>query len=153
MNEDLLQLVKQQLTLLDNAVSVLKFSQDKCQVIGIKEEYTLDELDRFESLTNRFARLCDILLQKIFRLVDELDLESHGTLRDRINRAEKKGLIKNAEQFIECRSLRNDIAHEYIQENVLVIFKNVLEITPYLLESVETIKAYCEKYNAPNRGD
>ena len=150
--EDSLQLLKQQLTLLDNAASVLKFSEEKCQVIGIKEEYTPDELDRFESLTSRFARLCDILLQKIFRLVDELDLEAQGTVRDRINRAEQKGLIKNAEQFIECRALRNDIAHEYVPENVLVIFQKVLEITPDLLESVETVKAYCEKYNEANTG-
>ncbi len=146
MNEELLQLLKQQLTLLDNAANVLRFSEDKCQAIGIKEQYTPDELDRFESLTNRFARLCDILLQKIFRLIDEIDLDMQGTLRDRINRAETKGVIKSAEQFINCRVLRNEIAHEYMPEDVLVIFKKVLEITPYLLESVEIVKTYCEKY-------
>jgi len=108
MNQKLLTLLEQQLAILDNASSVLKFSQEKCTAIGIKEEYTPDELDRFESLTSRFARLCDILLQKIFRLIDELDLETQGSLRDRIYRAEKKGLIENAEQFIECRMLRND---------------------------------------------
>jgi len=145
-NQKLLELLKQELTLLDNAVDVLKFSKHKCRTIGIKEEYTPDELDRFESLTSRFARLCDILLQKIFRLIDEIDLDRQGTLRDRINRAEKKGIIKNAEQFIECRTLRNEISHEYMPENVLTIFKKVLEITPDLLESVETTKTYCEKY-------
>ena len=75
---------------MDNAVSVLKFSEEKCRAIGIKEEYTPDELDRFESLTSRFARLCDILLQKVFRLVDEIDLDLQSTLRDRINRAARK---------------------------------------------------------------
>jgi hypothetical protein len=122
MNQALQKLLKQQLVLLDNAVNVLLFSMEKCQAIGIKEEYTPDELDRFESLTSRFARLCDILLQKIFRLIDEIELEMQGTLIDRINRAEKKGLIIDAKQFIECRTLRNEIAHEYVPENVLVIF-------------------------------
>jgi len=111
-----------------------------------KTEYTPDELDRFESLTCRFARLCDILLQKIFRLIDTLDLEMQGSLRDRIYRAEKKGLIKNVELFIECRMLRKDIAHEYMPENVLIIFKKVLEKTPFLLDSVKITQSYCEKY-------
>ncbi len=146
MNEDLLNLLKQQLTLLDNAAEVLQFSERKCQTIGMKNHYTPDELDRFESLTSRFARLCDLLLQKVFRLIDEIDLESPGTVRDRINRAEKKGLIQNAEQFIECRMLRNEIAHEYMPQAILIIFQKVLEMTPYLLESVTRVKRYCDKY-------
>jgi len=70
MKSELVTLLKQQLAILDSAAQVLKFSQEKCDSIGIKTEYTPDELDRFESLTSRFARLCDILLQKIFRLID-----------------------------------------------------------------------------------
>jgi len=42
--------------------------------------------------------------------------------------------------------LRNDIAHEYSPENVLIIFKTVLEKTPFLLKSVEITKRYCQKY-------
>jgi len=151
MNQQLVQLLQQQLELLDNAVKVLEFSQEKCRAIGIKEQYIPDELDRFESLTSRFARLCDILLQKIFRLIDEIELEMQGTLRDRINRAEKKGLIKDAQQFIECRALRNEIAHEYMPEKVLAIFKQVLEITPHLLANVETVKTYCAKYQIESK--
>ncbi len=146
MSDDLLLLLKQQLKLLDEAVNVLNFSEQKCHEIGIKDNYTPDELDRFESLTSRFARLCDILLQKIFRLIDEIDLESQGTIRDRINNAEKKGLIKSAERFIKCRILRNEIAHEYTSENVLEIFRQVLNLTPILVESVENVKTYCQKY-------
>ena len=39
------------------------------------------ELEHFESLTGRFARLSDLLIQKIFRLIDQLDLEDLGTVR------------------------------------------------------------------------
>jgi hypothetical protein len=42
-------LLKQQLKLLDDAVNVLTFSEQKCREIGIKDNYTPDELDRFES--------------------------------------------------------------------------------------------------------
>ena len=44
MSEDLLLLLKQQLKLLDEAVNVLKFSEQKCHEIGIKDNYTPDEL-------------------------------------------------------------------------------------------------------------
>jgi hypothetical protein len=146
MKAELLTLLKRELSLAEEAVKVLKFSQEKCQAIGIKEDYTSDELDRFEALTSRFARLCDILLQRLFRLLDEIDLDTQGTLRDRINRAEKKGLIGNAQRFAECRMLRNEIAHEYIPQHILLIFKKVLTMTPFLIETVATVKTYCQQY-------
>ncbi len=56
------------------------------------------------------ARLSDLLIQKLFRPIDQPEDES-GTIRDRINRAEKKGLIAAVAKFIEIRELRNQIAY------------------------------------------
>ena len=146
MTEDLLLLLQKELELLRNAARVLGYSYEKCSRIGIKEEYDDDELDKFESLTSRFARLGDILIQKIFRLIDELDLDAAGTVRDRINRAEKKGLIDSADVFIEIRMLRNDIAHEYVPEEIIELFKKVLKATPVLISSVARVEHYCIRY-------
>lgn len=146
MNTDLLLLLKEELKILDDAARVLVYSYENCKKIGIKDNYTYEELDKFESLTSRFARLSDILVQKIFRLIDELDLEAQGTIRDRINRAEKKGLIDSADTFIEIRMVRNDIAHEYLPEAIKDIFKKVFRLTPYLFDSVEKVKSYCKKF-------
>lgn len=146
MTEDLLLLLQKELELLRNAARVLGYSYEKCSRIGIKEEYDDDELDKFESLTSRFARLDDILIQKIFRLIDELDLDAVGTVRDRINRAEKKGLIDSADVFIEIRMLRNDIAHEYVPEEIIELFKKILKTTPLLLASVAKVEHYCIRY-------
>lgn len=145
MTKDLINLLKEELTILDNATEILNYSYDNCQKIAIKEQYTFDELDKFEAFTSRFARLSDIVIQKIFRLIDEIDLEESGTVRDRINSAEKKGLIKSADIFIQIRIVRNDIAHEYQTETLKDIFKIVLELTPYLLESAKNIEQYCKK--------
>jgi len=111
-----------------------------------KESYKPEELESFESFTSRFARLSDILIQKIFRLVDELDLDTQGTVRDRINRAEKKELIVSSDVFIEIRIIRNDIAHEYLPKAIHEIFERVLLLTPHLLDGVERTIAYCNKY-------
>ena len=118
---DQVNLLKAELSLLDNAIEILKYSYDACLKIDIKEQYTLDELDRFEAFTSRFARLSDIVIQKMFRLIDDIDLEDSGTVRDRINRAEKKNLIEDADIFIQIRIVRNDIAHEYNAESFCIL--------------------------------
>jgi hypothetical protein len=139
-------LLVKELKVLCDAREVLEYSLNKCSAIGIKESYEPEELESFESFTGRFARLSDILIQKIFRLVDELDLDSQGTIRDRINRAEKKELIASSDVFVEIRMIRNDIAHEYLPEAIRDIFEKVLLLTPHLIDGVERTIAYCTKY-------
>ncbi|MFC1585953.1 nucleotidyltransferase substrate binding protein, partial [Fibrobacterota bacterium] len=83
----------------------------------------------------------------VFRIIDEIELENEGTVRDRINRAEKRGLIDEAEQFIEIRRLRNKISHDYDQAAIENIFKRTLILSSVLLKSVEKSKKFChERY-------
>src|ERR1039457_3503516 len=151
MTEQMQLLLLKELKVLNDARDVLAYSFNKCSAIGIKGKYEPEELESFESFTGRFARLSDILIQKIFRLVDELDLDTQGTIRDRINRAEKKGLIDNSDVFVEIRIVRNDIAHEYLPEAIRDIFGKVLSLTPQLLDGVERTKTHCEKYTRNSR--
>src|SRR6185369_5728960 len=66
-------LLERALSILSDAQEVLLYSFNKCSRIGLKAQYEPEELESFESFTGRFARLSDILIQKVFRLVDELD--------------------------------------------------------------------------------
>jgi hypothetical protein len=70
------------------------------------------------------------------------------TIRDRINRAEKKELIGSNDFFVEIRMVRNEIAHEYLPEAIHDIFGKVLQLTPALLDGVERSIAYCRKYTS-----
>ncbi|MCK9268514.1 MAG: hypothetical protein M0P14_07375 [Alkaliphilus sp.] len=142
MKRDEKQLLAEELKLLEYSNDMLIYSYNTCRNIGIKEEYTFGELDKFEALTSRFARTGDMLIQKIFRLIDILELERPGSVIDRINRAEKRGLISSAEIFKEIRYLRNDISHEYVPTAIEQIFEKVLEFTPYLIDSVNRVKKY-----------
>ena len=146
MTDQMQLLLLKELKVLDDARDILVYSFNKCSAIGIKENYEPEELESFESYTGRFARLSDILIQKIFRLVDEMDLDTQGTIRDRINRAEKKELIASSDVFVEIRMIRNEIAHEYLPEAIYEIFGKVLSLTPHLLDGVERTKKYCSKY-------
>ncbi len=128
-------------------INSLLIAYRMCQEIEEKNSYSEVEFMKFDSLTSRFSRLSDIIVQKIIRTIDRIDAEDTGTIRDRLNRAEKKELISSTDDFIEIRKLRNDITHEYILEEMFIIFEKVMQYTPVLEESVKRIKKYCkEKY-------
>ena len=142
MNKKIL-LLKNELKLMNDAVSVLSYSFDKCKELEVKESYSQDELDALENLASRFARLNDIILQKILRSVHIIDLDDVITIRDSINLAEKKNLIADAAEMMEMRELRNSIVHEYIPEVVKKVFIKSLKLTPALLKNVALINQYC----------
>jgi len=152
LNTKLLALLKEDIALMVRAGDYVAYSYQRCREISHQSTYSPEELERFESLTGRFARLSDLLTQKIFRLIDRIDLDDKGTVRDRINRAEKKGLISSAEQFIKIRELRNSISHEYSEEVMSALFAAVLDLTDVLLDSIVRVKAYVERYEQPGLG-
>jgi uncharacterized protein YutE (UPF0331/DUF86 family) len=133
---------------LRKAKETLNYSYNICKQIGVKDAYSEEEQDRLESLSSKFARLTDLILKQAFKAVDMLDLEEpSGTIRDAINRAEKKGLVSSASIFIEIKKMRNKIAHEYVEvDDLLAIYKFVLENTPQLFDTVERIHTYCQKF-------
>lgn len=131
---------------LDDGATWLRRSLKRCQKVAAKSELSAADLDAFEALTSRFARLSDMILQKLFRGLDRIELEDSGTLLDALNRAEKRGLVDSAAAFREIRELRNEIAHEYAQEELSELFEGVLQHSPALLEIVRRADDYCLRY-------
>lgn len=141
--------LKELLDRLHRADETLQYSYQKCLAIDIKSQFNQEEQDRFEALTSKYARLSDLIIKQAIKLIDILDLdEAPETIRDAINRAEKKGLISSAEQFVLIRKLRNRIAHEYAEseEDITDIYIETLRTTPLLFDSVKRINAYAEKF-------
>jgi uncharacterized protein with HEPN domain len=131
---------------LHKAEITLRYTYDRCLAIGEKDDYSADEEERFEALTSKFARLSDMLIKQAVKAICLLDLEeAPETIRDTVNRAEKKGLIASAERFVEIRHLRNDIAHEYAGVRILGVYRGTLKYTPDLLDSVSRVKSYMER--------
>ena len=146
--EDQFLLLQHQLHSMAKMEQLLSWSLARCHSASPEKGRISEpeDLEKFESLSARFVRLYDTLHQKIFRLIDIIDLDHAGTVRDRINRAEKKGLIEDAQEFIETRELRNSIAHEYQPEALSLIFPQVLTYTPVLLDIANRIRIYCKRY-------
>ena len=145
-HRDHVRVLEETLRQLDDGATWLRRSLKRCQKAAGKSEFSAADLDAFEALTSRFARLSDMILQKLFRGLDRIELEDSGTLLDALNRAEKRGLVDSAAAFREIRELRNEIAHEYAQEELSALFEGVLQHSPALLEIVRRADDYCRRY-------
>ena len=130
----------------DEAASHLNISFDRCKPFINSHQYTEVELIELEALTSRFAWLSDLLIQKIFKTIDQLDANTPGTVRDRILQAEKKGLVTDSGTLMEIRNVRNTIAHEYESLDLKELFLFIFRHTSVLLEILDNSKKYATRF-------
>jgi len=132
---------------LRNQLDWLEHSYSICKNISIKQRYETEEFDAFETLCSRFARSIDFLVRKVFRSVDDVEFENQGTLIDVINNAHKRGLFDSIENIRNLKDLRNDIAHEYLDEGLRELFEEILSNTPELMKIIANTIRYCDRYS------
>lgn len=132
---------------LESSINSFSLSLIKCQKIGIKNSYLFEESEAFDSLTSKFARISDIFIQKILRTIFILLHEGTLTIIDMANNAEKLNIVKNADILLIIRDLRNQISHEYEDENLNSIYNQIFEHSQRLLEDIKLTKLFAKKYN------
>jgi len=131
---------------LEKGLEVLLYSYEKCQAIkGNKSEYKPDELEAFEAFSARFARASDILTQKAIKSLLKILQEDIQTIIDTANFLEKIGILNKAEDLINIRELRNQIAHDYVAEDINDLYRDVLLYTPKLRDIAVNLKQYYTK--------
>lgn len=131
---------------LNQARKHLETSLERCSRLTSKETLSETNLIEFEALTSRFARISDMLIHKIYRSIDAVELVEGGTLIDVLNRAAKRNLIDSLTEMRAMKDLRNDIAHEYITERLWILHNEVFTRVPKLLELVHRANEYAKKY-------
>ena len=105
------------------------------QVAGLPDTLagaTEQQLESAEAFTGRFARSVDLLVNKLLRSLDRVELKPEGTLLDVINRAEKRGVVSRAQELREMKDVRNMIAHDYAGVKAAEIFAYCREQKPVL---------------------
>jgi len=125
----------------------LNHSYDLCNKIGIKDDYSVEELDAFENLTSRYARTTDFLIHKLFRSIDAVEFLDGGTIIDSANRAVKRGFVESINILHSLKDLRNEIAHEYAEKDLKDLFSEVLKSVPLIAGISDKVFEYCKKYN------
>ena len=101
-----------------------------------QSEFSFEELESVDSLTSKFSRTSDIYLQKVLRSIWMLLREDTVPLIDLLNRAEKMMIIVSAEEFLQMRDIRNQIAHEYLPEAVPELAKEVVVMITLLQKNI-----------------
>lgn len=137
--------LKQDTKLFEKQLFWLEISFNECSKIGIKKEYSIEEFGKFETLCSRYSRSIDFLIRKLFRTIDEYEFENQGTLIDVVNNAHKRGLVEDIEELRIMKDVRNTIVHEYIEDELLDIFDEVLEYTEKLIILIKNSLNYINK--------
>lgn len=132
-------------SLLKKQLFWVQFSYDECIKIGIKKYYEPQEFGKFETLCSRYSRGMDFLIRKIFRTLDEYEFENQGTLIDVVNNAHKRNLFDDIDLLRQMKDLRNTISHEYIEDEMVDIFDDVLEQTKNLIKIINKTISYIDK--------
>ncbi len=135
-------LLIEHLYMLTQAAEWLDQSYERCRRYTLNKALSDSELIDFEALTSRFSRVADILIQKVYRSIDYVELETSGTLIDSVNRAHKRGLLDEVSLIRKIKDLRNDIAHEYATDDLLKLFELTLSYCPILLDYVKRAQTY-----------
>lgn len=138
------------LSLLDKSAKTLALSLQKCKKISVKKEYSFEESESFDALSSKFSRTSDIYTQKVLRSVFSLLRERQTTLIDMANRAEKLELITSAKELFTIRDVRNEIAHQYVEEVLFELYVKVLDTTDILFSSIKKTKFYINEKNLIN---
>lgn len=150
-HEELKKILCENLTQLKKSLLWLNTSYKKAIKINFDEELTEEDYEILETLSARFGRTVDILINKVLRTLDLYELEDTTRKLDTVIRAEKRGFVEDYKILISMKDLRNEIVHEYIEQNLKEKFKEVLDYTPILFSTVEKVQKYlkdtCESEN------
>jgi uncharacterized protein YutE (UPF0331/DUF86 family) len=140
------QQLEESLEVLGKALESLQYSFSKCSSIIDKDELNQRDQERFEALTSRFARTADILTQKVIKTLFFLVQERPKTFLDSANLLEKLEIIEHAEDIINIRELRNQISHEYVIDDLRMLFSDVMKFVPELEKIITKVDEYIGKH-------
>jgi len=108
---------------------------------------TPEGIDRLESFGAKSCRLRDTLVDKVLPALPERAGECPGAAIDNLNRAERLGLIDDADPWLAARRLRKRVVHEYMEdaEAMAAALTEAFRFTDTLHQACERIAAYASK--------
>ncbi|WP_198264317.1 nucleotidyltransferase substrate binding protein [sulfur-oxidizing endosymbiont of Gigantopelta aegis] len=102
---------------------LLEASVKKTTDYDIEKNFSADELEPYDALSDRFIRSVEIAI-KFFKTYEyHFQAEQSQTLRDGLHQMEKFDLISNLDIWIDMRDIRNRIVHDYIPEKIAQMYQ------------------------------
>lgn len=138
------EILKENIVNLNEALKWLDRSYAICDELDT-QQLDAEGMDAFESFTSRFARVSDILFNKVFRSIYYLEQGENASWLDVTLFMEKKAIIDNLTQARIIKETRNDIVHEYTVSDLNELFDSVKEQTPQLMDYAQNAIQYSER--------
>ncbi|MEP6824340.1 MAG: hypothetical protein ABI919_05950, partial [Ramlibacter sp.] len=106
----------------------------------------IDDSERTDAFVARFARLQDTLADKLLPELLKALAEPVGSAIDNLDRAEKLGLLRSADNWIAARKLRNRMVHEYVREpsELAEALNAGHALVPLLTSFAVAVQRYCD---------
>lgn len=123
-----------------NVIELLKASVEKFKPYDSTYSYNPEELEYYDSLSFRFEKSVEIILNFFKGLEIYLYSEASDTLRNRLLVMQKLNLIDNVEFWIEVRMLRNKISHTYETEKLKELYDEIKNRSKTIFTVVEKIE-------------
>lgn len=127
---------------LKKAIFLLNSSVEKFEPYKLEKIYTPEELEYYDSLSFRFEKCVELILNFYKGLEIILYSKVSDTLRDRLLNMQKIELIDDIDFWIESRLLRNKIAHSYLPEQLKDIYNEVINKSKKIFKYVKRIEEY-----------
>ncbi len=126
-NRDQTELTQFALQKMRHAVALVEASLLKLDSYDENHAYDADESEPYDALSDRFVRAVEVCL-KFFRSYERYQFaEESGTLRDRLNRMEKLGLVSSVEIWFKMRDVQNRIVHDYLPHEIKSMYDDIME--------------------------
>ncbi|TXK94652.1 hypothetical protein BMR07_09630 [Methylococcaceae bacterium CS1] len=147
-------IVKQLLLLTEKEVKHLRMTSDRIKALDPNLQWietlenNIEYSEMLDAFVSRFGRLQDTLGDELLPAILRVSLEPTGSQLDNLLRAEKIGWIKSSEQWVEIRTLRNRLVHEYMDsaENLLQALNTALESVNVLISTQKRFAQYTEQF-------
>lgn len=142
-SEPIKDVLRENVRVLVKAAARLERSREACE--KVEAPFSEGDLDLIEMFTSRFARASDLLTNRASKSLFAAMGEDAGVFLDVVHLLEKIGIVEDARMFMEIRTLRNKIAHEYTEEGLARIAKDCQMLSPPLLTTIERFDAYARR--------
>lgn len=140
----LAELLSKELDILEKSSTHLSYSLGRARQIDLDHPLDASDLEIMDSFSSRFMRAYEVLANQVLRTALTLMDERMESKRDNLNQAEKFQFISSYEQIDKIRILRNKVAHEYLEDEWLDIYTELLSLAPLLLEDIEKARTQIE---------
>ena len=131
--------------ILERQLYWLEIAYQDALIMGIRKSYNVEEFGKLTILSARYSRSVNFLIRRVFRDLDEFEFEDKTTLIDVIEHAYNRYLFENIDEVRMIKDVKNRVIDEYIDDNLVLLFEDILKYTQPLVEIIDKTIKYIDK--------